>query len=187
MKPLCIDLFCGLLKSQFFRRADPLVQQFMASWAQNPDHVGFSVLHFPPCPIAGEFGPMGELQHAALTTRLARLREFRVLPSDPDNDPGIPVGAAGIVNREYLRVSLVEVISAVLGSLNSAYLRAVSAVAVWWLDLKVSPAYLAWLSVFSGAVLFTPAKPPLSRLAPERAILLINPACNEFSVARTTE
>ena len=186
-KPLCIDLFCGLFKTQLFRRANALINQSMASWAKNPNHVRFCVLHFSPFAITSEFWPVRQFQYPAFTARLTGLRKVRVLPSNPDNNSGIFVGAARVVNRKDSRVSLVKAISAVLGALYSAGPRAVSTVTVWGLDLKDSSAHLARFFVLSGTILLSPSNPSLSGLASEGAIFFINPASNEFSTTRTAE
>jgi hypothetical protein len=157
VKPLAIDLFCGLdlFQAKFFWCANALVDQFMASGAKNPDHMWLGVLHLSPRTVALEFRTVGQFQYPTLSAGLARLREFWMFPSDPCHNSRIFVRAARIVNRKYLWVSLVEVISAGFSALYSAALRAVSAIAVRGLNLKVSPAYFTGLSVLGGIILFT--------------------------------
>lgn len=185
--PLCIDLFCGLLQSKFFRCADAPIDQFVTGRAQNPDHVRLCVFHFPPCPITLESRPVGQLQHPALSAGLARFRKFWMLPSNPHNDTGILVRPAGIVNRRNLRVSLVKTIPAVFGTLYSAVLGAVSSVTVGRLNSKRSSTYFACLRVLSGIVLLSPSQPSHSRLTSEGAVFLINPTCGEFRPATAAE
>lgn len=45
MKPLAIDLFCGLFQAKLVRRGYAIIQQFMAGRAQHPKHVALRVFH----------------------------------------------------------------------------------------------------------------------------------------------
>lgn len=186
-KPLMVDLYCGLLQTQLFRSANALVDQFMASGTQNPDHVRFSVFHLSPRPITCEFRPVRQFQNPTLTTRLTRLRKIGIFSSDPDDHSGILVWTAGIVNRKDFWVSLVKLIPAVFCALYSTILRAVSAVTIRWFYVEMSRANFTEPPAHCRSILFSPAKPSFSGLASERAIFFINPACDELGATRAAE
>lgn len=80
MKPLAIDLFCGLSEPQLLGAAYAAVEQFVARWAKDPHHVTLRVGRQPPSAVALELRFVRDLQNALLSARFARLRHLWIAP-----------------------------------------------------------------------------------------------------------
>lgn len=76
MKPLAIDLFCGLLQAQFVLRTDAAVEKLVAGRTKNPDHMRLSVRSKSPSSIALMRWPVCNLKNTIFTARLTRTRHF---------------------------------------------------------------------------------------------------------------
>lgn len=176
---LCIDLFCGLGKPQLFLGANSLVEKLVACWAKNPYHVGLSVFHFSPCPIAFKSWLVGQFKYARLSAGLARLRKVRVLPADAHNDARIFEWAPRIVYQLNARISLMKSISTAFCRSNRASFGTIAPICVGRNDSKMRAANPAVSSDGFG-LLFT-TNPSSARLAPEGAIQLIHSFCRKLS------
>lgn len=83
MKPLAIDLFCGLRRqAQLLGRANLLVEQLVAGGAENPNHVALQVGNNPPSAIALVLRFVRDLHDTGLAARLTRSRHIRTPPPE---------------------------------------------------------------------------------------------------------
>jgi hypothetical protein len=71
MKPLAIDLFCGLSKPKFLGRTYVAIKKLVAGWAQNPDHMTLRIRGQTPRAVPFELWLVCYLKNARFTTRLA--------------------------------------------------------------------------------------------------------------------
>ncbi len=71
VKPLAIDLFCGLRDAELAGRANLTVKQLVACRAEYPEHVPLRVAHQPTSAIAPELWAMGNFHDASLSAGFA--------------------------------------------------------------------------------------------------------------------
>jgi hypothetical protein len=183
MKPLAVDLFCGLRREpQLHGRANALVQQLVARRAENPDHFALTVRHQPPSPISFMAGPVGDFEHPRLTACLARCRQIGVLAAQA-LQRSVFVGPTRIVDLLHARLAFMERPPLRLGRLCGARRGAVALVAAGWRDVEVRSADAA-VSPGRGhiALLSTPA-PANPALAAWGAIKFIRALCLERCAA----
>ncbi len=74
MKPIAIDLFCGLglFQPEFINRANFTIKKFMACWTKNPNHVTLHISSSSPSTIAFMVWAMRNFQDAFFSTGFAR-------------------------------------------------------------------------------------------------------------------
>lgn len=191
-KPLAIDLFCGLAhpnllaEAKLFPRANAEVEEFMACWAEHPDHMSLSVRSETPRPPALKAWLVGKFKDAALSARLARGRKIGVLPTQT-RDSGIAIRTARVVDLLRLWFAKMKCPALFSGPFASAVLRAIAPVRVWRCDVEVPFTPQAIPTALRDVGLLTSPAATGSARAWSRAIALVRALCDELSTAFVTE
>lgn len=186
MKPLCIDLFCGLgllVEPELFRRADAFVEQLVTGGAKNPDHVRAAVLHFPTLAIASEFRTVREFNNSAFTAGLASAWNFRVTATESNNQASVFEFPTRIVNLLHSWVFAVKRAALFTTGLLSTLTGAVAAVCGRRRYVEMPSAYPAVSTRFGDIGLFMASDSSYPRLAAIRAVALIRALCGELGAA----
>lgn len=186
MKPVVIDLFCGLVlrKSHLILRANAAIQKLVACRAQHPNHVRFGVFHFSIRAISPMFWTMGQLDHPAFSAGLASGRQIRVLATHSDNDAGVLVLPAPVVDLLGCRIFPVKGTALLFRCLTGAVVRAVAAIAVWLNYGEMLPTYAAVSSTTGDIGLLVPPQATGTSLAFGGTVALIWPLGRESGTAR---
>lgn len=189
MKPLVIDLFCGLGLSQpkFCLGAYSSVQKFMACRAENPDHVRLSVLHLPPNSIPAVVWLVREFNNSAFTARLARSRQIGVFAAQSNNYARVLELAPAIIDLLNGWVLPVKGATLLFSCLLRASIRAIAAIAIGLDDCKMRSTNTAVSSAARDIGLFAPTKPSSARLTFKRTVTLIGAFRTELHTTGTTE
>lgn len=188
MRPLCIDLFCGLVSRQteFFLRADPAVQQLVTGRAKHPDHVRLAVLHLAPRAVPTVLRAVREFNNPTLATRLASGWNRREATTNARHDARVLERPARVVGALAFRVPALERPTLLLRGLTRATLRAVAAITRRWRDIEVFAADPAVSACPRDVGLLVPSQPADARLTPIRAVTLIRSLRREaFATAQT--
>jgi hypothetical protein len=186
VKPLAIDLFCGLGSGQpeFRLRADFLVEELVTRRTENPNHVGLRVFHFPECALSSVLWAVGEFNDSALAAGLASLGKVRIFTTHSNDNTGVLVFASAVVDLLDRWILAVEGSPRFFSRLPRAIIRAVTSIAVGPIDLKVLPADAAILSVASLVGLLKSPKSSCAGLTSERTVAFVWPFCLEASPAQ---
>lgn len=183
VKPIVFDLFCGLGQSLQFKLlncADSLVEQFVAGWTQNPNHVRATVFHFSPCPVSFEVGPMGYFQHPFFPTRLARFGQFGILAYQPCERP-VFVRTPGIVNFLFFGIFFMKGLFLFTSHLRGAMFRAISAITCGLNNVKMLPTNATVSALLCNIGLLATPQPSKSAIAVIRTTKLVWPFCTKRS------
>lgn len=157
MKPVAIDLFCGLSKPELLDAANATIKKLVASGAQNPNHVPLRVGHQPPRSITLVLWLMRHFKNAAFSARLASCRQVGAPPSK-SRQHRVAIRTARVVRFLLFWISSVEHAAKIACSLLGTFFRAITAVGCGWDDCKVSATAAAICSAFRNVRLFaTPA------------------------------
>lgn len=179
-KPLAIDLFCGLFQAKFFSRTDASIKQLVARGAQYPNHVWLSVFRQSPRPVALKFRPVCDFENAAFTARLACFWHVWISALKPI-ESYVLVFALGFIGRPALFVfSSRPYLSQVTSSLNRAFVRTISLVAVRWRDAEMRAATSAIAAKISGAFPLSTPRSSGSSSTIAAAPFLIRSDCLEW-------
>ena len=183
MKPLAIDLYCGLESGEMkvFRRADATIKKLVASRAKNPDHMGFGVRHNPPRAISLVPWLMCYFKYPTFPAGLARYREIRIFSPQAPNHRVLE-GPACIVQFRFFWMSAHPQFSEIASRIPAAIFRAISLIGAWRRDIEVVAALGAVPSGFSDVALLTPSAASNAGLATIGAVSLIWPlGCENLS------
>ncbi len=166
-KPLCIDLFCGLGlgQSQFLLGADSFVEEFVTGRAQNPNHVRLSVLNLAARTFALILWPVGKLNHARFSARLAGLRKIGIPSTQPDHYSRILELSATVVDLLNFRLLSVKRPALTLSSLLRAKVRAVPTIAGRRRNREVIPTNQAIRSTLSRSLMLATSNTTVATLA----------------------
>src|SRR5882672_5072120 len=85
MKPLAIDLFCGLRQPEGSPRANPAIKQFVAGGAEYPNHVTLGVGNDAPCAVSLVLRLVRHLKNAIFSAGFAGRGKVRAAPPKPAN------------------------------------------------------------------------------------------------------
>ncbi len=177
-KPLCIDLFCGLLKAEFRLRADSPVQQFVARWAENPDHVALGIGNEFPYAIPFMGWLVCDFKDSGLSARLARHGNIGASSSETVENC-IPELAPRIKSLDAIRIPSCPNFPKFPRRSNRAWGRTVTSISGWWGDFEMRSTPSAIAAVLRCILLFTasaPARPPSASsrtIKPVRPIRLV--------------
>lgn len=181
MAPLAIDLYCGLGSGEpeLRLRANSAIKKFVACGAQNPDHMSLRVRGHSPRAIAFEIWSVCDFKDARFSAGFACVRHVRI-PALESIQRRVLVGARGLVLGPSFRILTSRPCLAQLSrSLDRTISRAISAVAVWWLDRKVCTASSAIATVLRSAFVLVSTYPPNSLRAIVAAPFLVWADCLE--------
>ena len=187
MKPLAIDLYCGLrlglCQPEFRGRANAAIQEFMTGRTEHPDHVRLAVLHLAPHAVSSVFRFVGQFKDSRFAAGLTRARQFWVFAAHSRHDPGIFEHPSGVVN--LLDTGIVTPERAVLlpRRFRRAFIRAVAAITVWINDWEMLSADATVSSAASDITLFSPSETTSTPLTFDRTVALIWALCNEPNTA----
>jgi hypothetical protein len=189
MKPLCIDLFCGLVLRQpkLLYREYSAIKQLVARRTQNPNHVRLRVFHLAPHAISTVFRLMRQLDNSILSAGLTGFWQVWEFASQAGNHARIFERSSCVINCLGTRILPVKRAPLHLRRLSSAILGAVASVTIWRRNLEVRATYTAIPSIASNICLFAASFPSGTCLASQGAVLLVWPFCVELSAAPTTE
>lgn len=185
MRPLAIDLYCGLPEAQLFSGADAAIKKLVAGGAQYPNHVTLSVGRQPPRAVAFERRLVRYLQNAIFAARFAGGRHFGISTLQ-SVQCGILVGTGGLILGASFRIfpprpSLSQFARGRSGAFNGA----VATVAVRRLYLKVRSAPTAIASRFRRAFVLLSSDASRARGAIGRAPFFVRSAGAEGGGALT--
>jgi hypothetical protein len=187
VKPLVIDLFCGLLpKIQFGWHENPLVNKLVTCGAQNPDHVQLGVLYFTPRSVSFIFRSVSYFKNPAFSARLTRLWKLRIFALK-SNEQFIRISPSGIVKFLNVRILDMKRLALSFGRYPGALLGTISSIARGLNNFKMFFANSAVPSVLGDVGLFATPKPAESRTTFRGAILLVWPLSGKTSVAHFAE
>jgi hypothetical protein len=150
MKPLAIDLFCGLDQPEFGLRADASVKKLVAGRTENPDHVPLCVGSQTPCAVSLELWLVCYFEDARFTTGLTGPWHFWPSARKPIecNIFELPLL---FVERPTLFVLARRPLSAKFARcLIGAFCRTIALVCTWRSDRKM-PATSSTISAFFGS------------------------------------
>jgi hypothetical protein len=154
MKPLAIDLFCGLSQPEFFLRANVTIKKLVAGRTQNPDHVRLRVGDEPPCALTPMRRSMGYLKNASLAAGLAGARHFWPSSREPIKRHVFEFPRLFVERSSLLvfasRPLPTQFTRRRVGALHGA----VSLVRVWQNDRKMPATSSAVLAFFHSALVF---------------------------------
>lgn len=187
MKPLAIDLFCGLAsKSELRGRADTFVQQLVTGRAKNPDHMPLAVRHDAPASLALKARTMCDLYDTGLAARFAGRRKVWIL-APQTRGHYITIGTTRVV--DLLCAGILSMKSAALNlrRFSGARIRAVTLIAVRRRYVEVLSAYAAIASRFRDVGLLASAQAALPCLALSRAIAFVRALRFERRAAHCAE
>lgn len=166
-KPICYDGYCGLDlgQSQFLLGANALVEKFVACRAQNPNHVGLSILNLAARAFTLILGPVGKLDHARFSARLAGLRNIGIPSTQTDHHSRILEFSAAVVDLLNFRLLLVKSTALTPSGLLRAKVRAVPTITRRGDNIKVIPTDRTFASISRYIILLSASPSPLSGLA----------------------
>ena len=175
MAPLAIDLCCGLvlIQAEFYLGGDAAIQQFVTRRAENPYHMGLTVLHLSPYAVSSMLWSMCQLKDSRFSARLTGAGQFRVFAAHTSNDPGIPECAPRVIHLLYFWVLAVKSSSLFLRRHCRAFIRAVTTIAVRRDDREMLAANPAISATASYISLFVPTQTSSPRLTFERTVTLV--------------
>lgn len=182
MKPLAIDLFCGLLQAKRLLAANAVVQKLVACRAKNPEHVPLRVGHEAVCPAPLEAWLVGDLYNSAFAARLTCRRQIRVL-STKARETRVPVRSPRVVSSLRFRMTAMKHPSLSPRSFARAILRAVSPISVGWCDGEVLATACTVSPRSRDVALLTSAPATGASLAWRGAIELVRPLSDELFAA----
>ncbi|MCK9994095.1 MAG: hypothetical protein Dbin4_02615 [Alphaproteobacteria bacterium] len=182
--PLAIDLFCGLFKPKLCLCTNASVQQFMACWAKNPDHVPLSVGYNPPCPISLEIRFMRDLKNPMLAARFAGIRHIWVaaLQSVDNSIRGFFL-CSFTINLFFSRVSPHPEPRFFSCRLSGAFLITITLICCWWDNVKMRAASRTVSALFCAIGLLKTAEPSGMPSTPLAAPFLVRARCLEPATA----
>lgn len=183
MRPLAIDLFCGLRKPEFGCREDALIEQAVACRTKNPEHVRATVLHLSPYSASAMFGAMRQFNDSVFAARLTRSGQLRKLPSDSRDDTRVLELTAGVVGLLRRWVAAMKRSALFSGCLLRACVGAIPAIAVRPLDGEVLRANTARLSILRFVRLLQSPQSTCPRRASDRTESFVCAFCSETSAA----
>lgn len=168
-KRVLLDLFCGryLRKVKFLRGADSFIKKFVASRAENPNHIRLPQTHLvAPGTPASKLRFVRYFKNSVLAASLAFIRDGRIFSSQtrhPIIGRTTPISFA--VLAHLVRIPLMKSLPASLRSSSAAFFGAIPFVAVWPLNRKFLLAFLAdspslqygWLSEMASVGRFAHA------------------------------
>lgn len=187
MKPLAIDLYCGLvLKAEFLWRTNAFVQKLVARRAQNPDHVSLAIRHQAPTAFALEARAMRNLDNAGLAASLATFWKVWILSSKACRYR-VFVWPTRVIDLLDPWILAMESTALNFCRLCRASVRAIALIAVRRRDVEMLSAYAAITPKFSDIRLFASTQTALARLATVRAVTLVRALCPKCSAAHCAE
>jgi hypothetical protein len=127
MKPLAIDLYCGVCQAKFSLRANASVQEFVTGGAQYPEHARLRISNDAPRTISLELWTVGDLKNAPLSTGLARLRQIAA-PARQAIEHCVPERSVSIVERLLSWMAAHPNPAVIARGLAGAIVRTISAV-----------------------------------------------------------
>lgn len=164
-KPLAIDLYCGLFQAEFKRCADAAINQFVACWAENPNHVRLGVACQSPRSVSFKFGAMRDFEDARFPTRFTRFWHIGVSAAKAIKCHVFEL-AFCLVNRPAGFVfSPCPCFSQVASGLDRAFVRTISAICAWRDYIEVFSTSHTIATSFCYIGLFSPAAAPNATLA----------------------
>ena len=165
MKPLAIDLFCGLFQAEFLLRADAAIKKLVACGAKNPNHVGLSITGQSPSAIPFKFWSVSDFEDAFLSARFTCFWH-------------VGISATEAVQRYILKLALGFVdwspgfifsscpcLSQISSAFNRAFIRTISSIGIWRRDVKMRSAPQAIATRLRNVSLFPSASTPNTTLA----------------------
>lgn len=178
-RPLAIDLFCGLPKTELLLRTNPAIKEFVAGRAENPDHVPLRVGDDFPRAIPLVLWLVGHLQNATFAAGFARRWQVRIL-SAQSSENSVSERAARVVY--FLDVGLASVKGPALFArrFSRAIRRAVSSVRVGRRDVKMAATAEAVASLLRYIRLFTASSASDASLAAGGAIKFVGSCGQEW-------
>lgn len=185
VKPLAIDLFCGLASGQaeFGLCTDSAIQQLVACRAEYPDHEWLGVFHFPVGTVSSVFWSVGKLKDSCLAAGLTSFRQVREFAPQSDNNARVLKLSSRIVDPLNSRIFSVERASLFFGRLSRTVLGTVASITVRRNDLKMLAAYFAIAPSAGDIGLFVPPKTTRAGLTLERAVALVWTFSGELNAA----
>lgn len=172
MKPLAIDLFCGLSEPELCWGANMLVDKFVTRRTKNPDHVALAIRHEAPCAIAFEPGLMCDFNYSVFTTCFARRWKIWIAPLQSFQS-NISIGTPGIIFTLLAWFLLMKRLPLCFSGTRGACLRAIALVTVRRLNAEVRAADTAITTILRNIGLFATAQSSSAALASGRAITFI--------------
>lgn len=164
MKPVAIDLFCGLgRKPQLGWRANALVQELVTGRTEYPNHLAATVGHQAPGTVALVPRPMRNLQDARLSASLAGSRKVRILATEPLLR-SVRVRTARVVDFLDAGFAFVKSAALCLRALGRACGGAIALVAIGRRDAEVFAAHTTVATGGSYVVLLATSAPTNARL-----------------------
>jgi hypothetical protein len=158
MRPLAIDLYCGLdlSEAEFLLRAYAAIKQLVTGRTKNPDHMRLRIGGESPSTITFVRRAMSDLQYPSLSARLTGTRHIRPSPREPVERHVLEISLL-LIERATLLVFACRPKAAKLARrLVGASRRAISLVRVGRRDVKVLAAFFAIASVLRRALVFVP-------------------------------
>ena len=172
MKPLAIDLFCGLFQSELFPAANATVKKLVARRTEKPDHMALRVGHDAPSPIPLELWLVRYLKDAIFATGFAGHRQIGASPPKSVDDRVLE-GSARVIDLLDMRLAAMKFAALLPSGLARALFRAIATVGAGRHNLEM---LRAAETVAAGCrhveLLFAPYAPS-TRLAFHRAIELV--------------
>lgn len=156
MKPLAIDLFCGLFQAEFLLGAYASVEQLVARRAKYPDHMPLRVTGQPPCAVTLKLWAMRDFENAGFAARLACFRHPWIsTPKAVDSD--IFVLSFRLVGwPANLVFSPRPCLAKISRGLNGTQIGAISPIGVGWLYRKMRAAAGTIATAIRCAFVFRP-------------------------------
>ncbi|MEQ1888061.1 MAG: hypothetical protein ABL951_02640 [Alphaproteobacteria bacterium] len=189
MKPLAIDLCCGLFQTKLLLRTNPFIKQLVAGWAKHPDHMPVCVCHYSPCAISLIIRSMRHLKDASLTARFACRWQIRVASADAGKncipDSRQKSRALGSVRFHSAWISTHPQFALFLCRLARAPRITVTTIRSRWNNIEVYTAFQAVRTLLRNVSLFVAAKSSSMRSTPSAAPFLVWANRLEFMTAIT--
>jgi hypothetical protein len=187
VKPLAIDLFCGLGQFEFCGSADTAVKQLVARRAEHPEHVRLAVLHLAPHTISSMLWTVGQFDDSSLTARLTRSWKIRKLAPNSRYNSGIPVWSSLIVDALDTWVLAVKRTPLFSRCDLGASVRTITTVARRRRYVEMLPAYPAVSARPSDVRLLAAPQPSDASLATERTVTFVRALSCEADPATLAE
>lgn len=178
-KPLAIDLFCCLPKTQFFGTANAAIKELVTGGAQYPDHFWFGVLHHAMGALSCKFRAVRKFNNARFAACLALFRNLRISSAQASHQSPSSIVALCVVDFLLVRILLVPNAPLFPSRLSSAIRRAIALVRIWRRDCEMGTALAAVPPGLGDVRLFAPPDSASAAGAWLAAISLVGPLCLE--------
>ena len=185
MKPLAVDLCCGLRQAEFFLRAYAAVQELMTGRTEYPEHMPSQICGNTPRAIALVRRPVSYLKNSRLATGFARSGNVRVSATEPSKHRVPAFSLRLIVGTPFLVFAARPQPTQFTRRRHRARGAAIATVCAWRNNLEMGPAPTTQATVFRSAFMLLAANPASALRAVAAAPLLVGALRAERLIAES--